>query len=542
MRGAIGLGAILLVAPMGMGGVASAAPLHLGAARHTARPVDRAGNDALGRAAHLAARSVVSSIARVRPQITCTDSWKAATSGLWNTATNWSTGSVPTSTSAACITLAGTYTVTIENGATTGTLTLGGASGTQTLAVEGVPGTNSTLTLSTATGSDIASSGVFVLDTQSSGGYAGLEGGSGVTLTNDGTFETTSESTNEDYIEANLTNDPGASVSIAGVNTRQDSNTTTTNNGTFTVTAAGLLALSGSSTFIDSGGTLTDSGSLTVNGATFVQSGGAESGGTVALSNSSTLTDSAGAASFSMANTDFLSGTIPSSQTLSVLGVPGTNSVCDLTANVTNNGTFALDSQSGGGYAELSNDNVAATTLTNNGTFKTVADGTNDTYIEANLTNTSTGTVTIASSNSQQNESTTTTNSGTFNVSSGGLLALTGSAVFTDSAGTIGDSGTFTVNGSTFNQSGGVESGNTVALSSSSTLNDSAGGGFFSMANTIDLNGTIPSGQTVSVLGVPGANSIAHLGATGVTNDGTFVLDSQSGGGYADVNGGTLTN
>jgi hypothetical protein len=481
-------------------------------------------------------------VAQVRPAITCTDSWKVATSGLWSTASNWSTGAAPTSTSAACINLAGTYTVSLIGTGSVGTLTLGGASGTQTLLVQGTPGTNSILTISTATGSDIASSGVFQLDTQSGGGYGALEGGSGVTLTNDGTFETTSEGTNVDYIEAGLTNDPGATVSIAGANTHQDETTTTTNNGTFTVTGSGLLALSSASTLTDSGGTLTDSGSLTLNNSKFIQSGGAETGNTVALSNASTLTDSVGVGKFSMEGNDALSGTIPAGQNLTVIGAPGTNSVATLSGNVSNNGTLALDSQSGGGYADVYNGGVTGVTLTNNGTFKTLADGTNVTYIEANLTNSSTGTVTIDSSNSKQDQGTTTTNSGSFTVASGGVLALTSASVFTDTSGTVSDVGTFTLNNSTFNQSGGVESNGTVALSNASTLNDSAGGGAFSMVNTDDLNGTIPSGQTVSVLGVPGANSIAQLGAAGVTNDGTFVLDSQSGGGYADVNGGTLTN
>jgi len=125
VRAAIGLGAVLVLAPVGMGGVASAAPAHHSVvARHAALLVDR-GEGALGRAAAIVARSVDSSVAQVRPAITCTDSWKVATAGLWNTAANWSTGSVPTSTSAACITLAGTYTVTLIGSGSVGTLTLG---------------------------------------------------------------------------------------------------------------------------------------------------------------------------------------------------------------------------------------------------------------------------------------------------------------------------------------------------------------------------------------------------------------------------------
>jgi hypothetical protein len=72
---------------------------------------------------------------------------------------------VPTSTSTACITMAGTYTVTLLDGGTVGTLTLGGASGTQTLTVQGTPGNDSDLTISMATGSYISPKGVFRLDT-----------------------------------------------------------------------------------------------------------------------------------------------------------------------------------------------------------------------------------------------------------------------------------------------------------------------------------------------------------------------------------------
>ena len=57
--------------------------------------------------------------AGVHPEVTtCTDTWKAAVSGLWTTAANWSTGIVPTSSDNVCITLGGSYTVTIEGTAT----------------------------------------------------------------------------------------------------------------------------------------------------------------------------------------------------------------------------------------------------------------------------------------------------------------------------------------------------------------------------------------------------------------------------------------
>src|SRR5579884_4141441 len=72
---------------------------------------------------------------------TCTDSWSNASGGDWWVAGNWSTNAVPVSTDDVCITLSGTYTVTLggptsshAGGAASTTvksLTIGGASGTQ---------------------------------------------------------------------------------------------------------------------------------------------------------------------------------------------------------------------------------------------------------------------------------------------------------------------------------------------------------------------------------------------------------------------------
>jgi hypothetical protein len=552
LRRAIVLGAAVMLAPLGIGGIASAAPVH-GPAGHQATAVHRSTAHVLGAtrssgaarpARHAAVavhRSAVSTsrsriidhrVQQVKPAITCTDSWKTATSGLWNTATNWSTGAVPTSSSAACITAAGTYTVTVVNSGAAGTLTLGGTSGTQTLIVQGQPSVNSNLTLSTATGSDISANGVFELDSEVSGGIAQLEGGSGVTLTNDGTFETANDGTNVDYIEVNLTNDSGATVSIGSSQTRQDDGTTTVNNGTFSVTASGNLALSSASVLTDSGGTLVDNGTLSLNNSTLNQSGGVESAGTVVLSNSSDLVDSAGGGSFDLVNTDGLSGTIPSGQTVTVVGEPSVNSTAIITANVTNHGTFALDSQVNGGEATLYDNGTVGPTLINDGTFKTVADGTNVDYIEADLTNN--GTVTIGSSNTRQDEATTTTNAGTFTVAAGGSLALSGTGVFTDSSGTLVDNGSLTLNNCTFNQSGGVESAGTVTLSNSSALDDSAGAGSFDLINVDTVTGTIPAGQSVTVSGEPSVNSEANM-PSNVTNHGTFDLDSQTTGGEAGV-------
>jgi hypothetical protein len=489
----------------------------------------------------------------LRPAVRCTDSWKTAASGSWSNAAAWSTGQVPATTDGVCITVPGTYTVTLVGNGFAGTLTLGGASGTQTLTVEGNASSLSVLHLSTLTGSDIKRHGVFALDSQdvSGAGYAEVsnDGTTGVTLTNDGTFETLDASVSDDYIDANLTNDSGGDVSIAGANTVEGNSATITNNGTFSITTAGNLSAGGAGTtsFTNSGGTLDNKGTLSVNDVIFTQSGGKLSGNAVMMSDFSTLDDSAGGGSFTLVGDNNVSGTIPTGQTVTVLGTPSSNGTLVLTGDVTNDGTLVLDSQSlsGAGYASLSNAG-SPLTLTNNGNFKTIGATVSPDEIAADVTNGSAGTVTVSGASTTGEPSANITNNGSFTVTAKSTFAMTGGSqattTFTDSGGTLVDKGSMSLNGVVFVQSGGVESGHAVALTDSSTLTDSAGGGSFSMINEDFLSGTIPVGQTITVLGTATSNSTADL-TTNVTDDGTLVLDSQnvSGAGYAQYIGGSLT-
>ena len=102
---------------------------------------------------------------------TCTTEWTDAAGGDWTDAGKWSSG-VPGVGDDACITLAGTYTVTLTGGGTVtlNSLTVGGASGTQTL--------RSTRNLALASGGTVGANGVW----QWQNGV--LSGGA--TLANDG--------------------------------------------------------------------------------------------------------------------------------------------------------------------------------------------------------------------------------------------------------------------------------------------------------------------------------------------------------------------
>ena len=61
--------------------------------------------------------------------------WTNTAGGNWGTAANWSPNQVPGSTDNAFITTAGTYTVTVNAGATVASLQAGGGSGSRTLAL-----------------------------------------------------------------------------------------------------------------------------------------------------------------------------------------------------------------------------------------------------------------------------------------------------------------------------------------------------------------------------------------------------------------------
>ncbi len=63
-----------------------------------------------------------------------TITWSNPAGGNWGTAANWSPATVPGAADVAVITLAGTYTVTLNVSAQVASLTLGGTTGAQTLA------------------------------------------------------------------------------------------------------------------------------------------------------------------------------------------------------------------------------------------------------------------------------------------------------------------------------------------------------------------------------------------------------------------------
>ncbi len=406
----------------------------------------------------------------------------------------------------------------------------------QTITIAGGSGIDSSTDLS---GVSVANEGTLVLDSPAGYGYAEIHGEK---LINSGTVRTQVEGSSLDYLEVSLEDTSTGKLEVESGELLQDEGTTTTNDagGTITVESAGKLTVTSGSGKLVNNGTVHDEGVISMTSATWTQSGGSETGKAVALSGAS-LIDSEGTGEFKLSGGCKLSGTVPAGQTVTVTGGAGIDSTTTLSggAPVTNDGTLVLDNPSGDGWAQLQGER-----LINSGTLRSQVEGPDLDYLEVSLENTATGVVEVKSGELRQDQGTTTTNraKGTISVKLAGTLAVTSGSGKLVNEGSVADEGAISISSATWTQSGGSETGNAVALSGASLI-DSAGGGEFKLSGGCKLSGTIPSGQTVTVSGGSGINSAATLsGGAPVTNDGTLVLDSPAGDGWAELQGEKLIN
>jgi hypothetical protein len=460
--------------------------------------------------------------------LVCSDDWTAAASGDFNTPANWSTGSVPGSSSLACIIVPGTYTVSMTQSNVVAGLVLGNAaSGTQTLDLAG-----RNLNFSLGGPSTISPHGALVMDSPD-GNYS-LLGGPGP-LTNAGSFSTVNANGSQRYIRTNVTNALGGTSTIGNFDTRIDSNNTFTNKGTFRVTAGGGISVTNSG-FTQGGGSLSvaSTGSFYNGTSAFTASGGSIAG-TIVLNNS-TLADSKGKATFILQCSNTLSGTIPAGQTVNVQGNACGSAQTTLSGTaVVNNGTLEMDSTNGN-YAMIS-----GSPLTNNGKFTILQHNGGQRYIRANVSNATGSSFTVGDFDTRIDVGNTFTNNGTATVAAGAALAVTNSH-FTQAGGTltVPPTGSLASVSSTFTLSGGATSGSVVL--NNSTLVDSGGtGGLFVLECSNNLSGIIQASQTVNVQGNGCGNASTNLAGASVINNGMLELDSTNGN-YALIQGSPLTN
>ncbi len=411
----------------------------------------------------------------------CTDSWATATSGSWATASAWSANRVPLPTDDVCITVAGTYTVTLApigsaGGQTVNLLTLGGGSGTQTLDVVGASSvstsneTQNTTALALTSGGSISATGSLLLDATAGGTptQGGAVGGDAVlisykALTNAGHIQTQVEDKSwQVYFSGTLVNSHSGSLTVASGSFSLPSPSTSgfgganvfavTNAGSLTVARGATMAMAGglgsSGSFANSG-TIKDLGTLlatTSGGPMAWTESGSEQGEPVILENGASLADSKGPGQFLFNQASgYLTGTIPATQTITVRGnnysyqgeeyyttILTLNNAQSKARAVVNRGTVILDSpghgQKSGGSAGL----TAGTLLNYGRVIATVEDSSFSNSLKVGLVNEHSGTVTVKSGQLQQTGTTPTTNHGLVTVAPGALWVLDEGSTFTN--------------------------------------------------------------------------------------------------------------
>ncbi len=494
------------------------------------RAFRRAAMAALVAAGSLVSVSVVA-VATATPggaALSCTDNWQGPATGTtdWNaSAANWSSG-FPTGTSVVCISEPGTYTVALTGSVSVGALQVGGAtSGTQTLSASGV---STSVTLSLGAASVVAAGGILNL-APATNGFVWLGGGP-VTVASGGTLSSTG-SGNPVYLRAPVSVSSGGTTTFGAATTQQDSNTATSNNGTFTVSPGAAYNINTGSDSFTNAGTLTVSGAMTESGGTFTQTSGSIGGNPVTITGGA-IVDTAGTGAIDVRGSAGLSGTIPAGQTVTVDGVATSVTLSLSGTSVVDNGNLVLTAAING-FAMV---NGSPVTVASGGTLSASGSG-NPVYLRSPVTNQTGGTVTLGAATTQQDTNTATSNNGTFTVSPGAAYNInTGSDSFTN-AGTLTVSGAMTESGGTFTQTSGSIGGNPVTITGGAIV-DTAGTGAIDVRGSAGLSGTIPAGQTVTVDGV--ATSVAlTLSGTSVVDNGNLVLTAAING-FAMVSGSPL--
>ncbi len=483
----------------------------------------------------------------------CTNSWKNASGGSWYTAANWSKEVVPSGSEEACITLSGSYSVTMTggSGATVAALTVGGSSGSQLLEVASVCGANPTLTATG--GTTVSANGQVVLGSGSCGGAATLAG----PITSAGTI-TIAVGNNEGsrHLNGSLTNTGTLQVNYNG--SFEGSKAILKNEGAVKIAEGHRLTMEAESSFINAAsGSIAAAGSgyLAVEPKTSFSEAGTTSGTAPVLIRSGALSyTGTGASTVEARGTTTLKGNLASGQNLQIQGVCGENAHIEATESLTNGGAIALGAVSCGSFTNLE---AVSGTITNTGSITTqIADKEGSRYLSGNITNKGTLTVeypTVFEGTAAHSgkEGVLTNEGGTVSLA-GAKLEIIPANKFANSAGTIAVNGENSVlqedSGASFTEGAGTTSGADVpgVVLKSSALTYAAGAGASTIAvrGTGTIAGNISAGQTLLLQSLCGENTVEKASAS-YTNAGAISLSSISCGGYTDLEtaaAATLTN
>ncbi len=410
--------------------------------------------------------------------------WLKPVSGSWATAKDWSGGQVPTS-GAVCISVAGTYTVTLTQSVSLTTLTVGGTSGTQTLKVDGNGGNLTELSMGTS-GSTTAH-GVILLQSTKVQGGSDLAGG---VFTNMGAIDTDTSGGGIRYIETDIEN-KGGTLNLNASKTEWDEGNPFTNLSGSLKVGAGAQAVFDGSQFNQLAGTVTGSPVL--------------AGGTLNFNGD-------GAGAFTLENGVTLKGTQESDQSVTIQGGPSSSADASLNANYTNHGNINLTSTNPADSADLSSGGFQ---LFNDGTITSLAGAGGSRYIEVDTVNA--GTMAINATLSYDDGNSLTNNAGTVDVASGASLDLDGSAV-TQGAGTITGDGQVDLGGGSLDLQG-------------------TGAGTFTLLGAVAVSGDSAAGQTLDVVASDATGAADLALQNNFTNAGTIEFDSENADTSTDVSG-----
>ncbi|HYI45079.1 MAG TPA: hypothetical protein VE174_06390, partial [Actinomycetota bacterium] len=473
----------------------------------------------------LAAMSLPVGVAQAQD---CETSWTNAGGGAWNIGGNWDNG-VPGSDDNACITLEGTYAVTVSGfAATVNSIDLGAASGTQTLTIQshGFLNVSSCLphadaSLTTADGGQIGDNGGIVLTAVGTPG-CGLETtmleATGGTLTNAGTIrsEEGQGGGNDTFrkLRGNITNTDGGVVDI-DFNTNYDAAATFLNDGgTVDIANAKRLYMPAGTgaTFTNDDGEITVAGSGHISlddGNTFNQGGGTTSfSDPVYVENSALNYTGTGASKIRTAGENTtLSGNIASGQDLIIEArAPYSVNTClaiqsaKVTASqsFTNAGDITLTTVGMPGCAgEASTLEITNGTLTNTGTILSEegggGSGGGDTFrhLKGNVTNAVDGFIDVDQALRLGGTNATHTNAG------GEIAVASSETLFEDSGTLVQTSGATTLGGS-----GAVITATTAVDIQGGTLS-----GVGTVGPALANDGTVAPGGSAGIINVSGAYS-----------------------------------
>ncbi len=483
----------------------------------------------------------------------CENSWTNTKGGSWFEAENWSKKAVPTSGEEACITEAGTYSVTMTQTSGTGTvtvksLTVGGSSGTQTLDV----GSSSTLNavLTTTSGIGVTTAGVIAITN-------GDGSGNNVTvvspITNAGTIASEPANGGTRTLQGNITN-----TGTLAINTNTSYNgasTALTNTGRLNVAEGKKLSVSAKNSVTNgAGGQIAGTGS----GDVFVEKEGSFAEGAGTTSGTKPVIIDDGALSYTGAGTSAialhgegstLKGNLSSGQSLSIESTSSENAKTTAAASFSNSGSITLtngDSSGNNVTFLISKDG----TLTNSGTLTTEVAHGGTRSIQGNLTNT--GTLAVDAKTTFNGSKRLLTNEGTLNVAKGIQLTVAAGSSFTNGTGgkiTAGTGGSVFLSGGTlggtFIEGAGTTSGTLPVIVRDAALDYSgSGSSTIALRGNSSLSGASSPGQSLLIESTSSENAVTTIAAS-FTNAGSIKLTNGDTSGNNDtvvISGGTLTN